>query len=382
MTIEIRKHAPGKQLKDFLHVPHLILGDDPNWVPPLNLMMADTLTPKKNPFFLHADVALFTAYRNGKPVGRISAQIDREYLKRYDDGTGFFGFFDTIDDEEVAKALVAAAEQWLLERGMQRMVGPMSFSVNEELGTLIDGFNSPNVIYMPHHRPYQDRIALSTGLVKAKDLFAFRWEMGALPKRAQRAHEQVKGYPEVRLRSIDFKRDIGQLIQIQDDAWRHNWGHVSMTQAEADKLVEDLGLLIDPQIAIVAEISGELAGMALAVPNLNEAIADLKGKLLPLGVLKLLWRLKVKRVKSGRLVLLGIKEKFRKQKRYGSLAMAIVAEIAERGRVAGYEWAELSWTLEDNAPVNLLIRAAGGQHYKTYRLYEKPIGMADELSAE
>ena len=146
-----------------------------------------------------------------------------------------------------------------------------------------------------------------------------------------------------------------------------------MTTAQAKQFASDLALLIDPRIAVVAEIDGELGAMALAVPNLNEAIADLNGKLFPLGLAKMLWRLKVRNVKSGRLVLLGIKERFRKQKRYGSLAIALCAEVAERGREAGYEWGELSWTLEDNTPVNLLIRAAGGKHYKTYRIYEKGI---------
>lgn len=373
MTVEIRQHTPGKDLKDFLKVPRVILAGDPNWVPPLDLMVADTLSPKKNPFFRHAEVTLFTAWRNGKAVGRISAQVDREHLKRYNDATGLFGFFDTTDDPEVGKALVDAAGNWLKTRGMKAMRGPFSLSINEELGTLIDGFDTPNVLFMPHHRPHQNRIAKAAGLDKAKDLYAFHWRMGDLPARAYRAHAQVREYPEVRLRPIDFKNDIEKLIQIQDDAWRHNWGHISMTTAQAKQFASDLALLIDPRIAVVAEIDGELGAMALAVPNLNEAIADLNGKLFPLGLAKMLWRLKVRNVKSGRLVLLGIKERFRKQKRYGSLAIALCAEVAERGREAGYEWGELSWTLEDNTPVNLLIRAAGGKHYKTYRIYEKGI---------
>ena len=374
MPIEIRQHKPGNGLSDFLRVPHLLLGNDPNWVPPLDMMMKDTLTPSKNPFFEHAEAALFTAHRDGKLVGRISAQIDREHLKRYGDETGFFGFFDTIDDEEVGKALVDAAKRWLTERGMKRIRGPLSLSINEEVGTLVDGFDTPNVLFMAHHRPYQDRVAQAAGLSKAKDLFAFRWEMGTLPKRAQRAHEQISSYPEVRLREANISKEIGELIAIQDDAWRHNWGHVSMTQAEVAQYSKDLALLIDKRLALVAEINGELAAICLAVPNLNEAIRDLRGKLVPLGVPKMLYRLKLKGLASGRLVMLGIKEKYRKQKRYGFLAMAMVAEIAERGRQAGYKWGELSWTLEDNTPINLLIKAAGGKHYKTYRVYEAPLG--------
>lgn len=373
MTIEIRKHAPGSKLKDFLRAPREILKEDPNFVCPLDMMIRDMLSPKSNPFFEHGEAALFTAHRNGELVGRISAQIDREHLKRYQDDTGFFGFFDTIDDEEVGKALMAEAEQWLRRKGMKRVRGPLSLTINEEVGMLIEGFDSPNVLFMAHHAPHQKRIAESTGLEKVKDLFAFRWEMGSLPKRAKKAHDIVAGYPEVRLREVDFKKEIDELVEIQDDAWRHNWGHVSMTQAEAKQFAKDLALLLDKRIAIVAEINGELAAMAIAAPNLNEAIRDLDGKLSPAGIAKLLYRLKIQGTKSGRLVFLGIKEKYRKQKRYGFLSLAMVAEIAERGRKAGYEWGELGWTLEDNAPINLLVKLVGGKLYKTYRIFEKPL---------
>lgn len=373
MTIEIQQYAPGKGLSDFLRVPQVTMGDDPNWVPTLDMMAKEQLTPGKNPFFEHADAALFVAKRDGKLVGRISAQVDQEHLRRYDDATGYFGFFDTIDDPEVARRLVDTAKAWLSARGMKRMRGPMSLSVNEEVGLLIDGFDSPNMMFMPHHRPYQGQLAEAAGLEKAKDLFAYRWDMQKLSARAERAHQQIMGYPEVRLREVDLATEIPKLIEIQDDAWRNNWGHVSMTEAEAKQLAKDMAMLIDKRLAIVAEINGELAAMCVALPNLNEAIHDLKGKLLPLGLPKLLWRLKVRGLKTGRLPLLGIKEQYRKQKRYGFLAMAMVAEIAERGRKAGYEWGELSWLLEDNTPVILLVRAAGGRKYKTYRVYECPL---------
>lgn len=371
--IEIVPVEPGKKLDAFLRLPRDLYADDPAFVPPLDMMVKDLLTPKSNPFFDHAEVALFTAKRGGKVVGRISAQVDREHLKKHDDATGFFGFFDTIDDDEVGKALIEAAQQWLRAKGMKRMRGPLSLSINDESGTLVDGFEHPNVLLMPHHKPYQDRVAKAAGLEKAKDLYGFRWEMQKLNKRADRAAEAIAQYPEVRLREADFENEIDELIQIQDDAWCHNWGHVSMTSKQAKHFAKDLALLIDRRITVVAEINGELGAMCLAVPNLNEAIADLGGKLLPFGFAKLIYRLKVKNPKSGRLVMLGIKEKFRNQKRYGYLSMAMVAKVAEAGRQAGYEWGELGWTLEDNTPINLLCRAAGGKHYRTYRLYEQAI---------
>lgn len=373
MTIEIRQHQPGTKLTDFLSVPKRVLRDDPNYVSPLDMMIRDMLSPKSNPFFKHSEVALWTAHRAGVPVGRISAQVDGEHQRRYQDKVGFFGYFDCIDDIAVAEGLMASAQTWLRARNMQHMRGPLSLSVNEEIGMLVDGFDAPNVMFMGHHAPHQQRMAEATGLQKVKDLYAFHWKTGSLPRRAYAAHEQITELPEVRFREADFKREIEQLVAIQDDAWRHNWGHVSMTNAEAAQFAKDLALLIDPRIAIVAEIGGELAAMAIAAPNLNEAIRDLGGELSPIGVAKLIYRLKVQGLKSGRLVMLGIKEKFRKQKRYGALSLAMVAEMAKRGEAAGYEWAELGWTLEDNAPINLLIKVAGGRHYKTYRIFQKPL---------
>lgn len=373
MATEIRTHTLGTNLSDFFEVPKRINAKDPNFVPMLDLMQGDQLDPNKNSFFKHAEGIAFTARKNGQLAGRITAQIDREHLARHRDQTGFFGFFDSIDDPEVAAALVKAAGDWLKARGMARMRGPLSLSINEEAGALVMGFDTPNMLLCPHHQPYIDGLLLGTGLEKVKDLYAWRWTSGTLPTRALRAREQIAEYPEVRFREVNFKREIRELIAVQDDAWRNNWGHVSMTEAEAKQFAADLSLLIDRRIAIVAEVDGEIAGMCLAVPNLNEAIRDLNGKLAPLGWLRLVRRLFINKPRTARLAMLGIKEKYRKQKKYGYLATAMVAEIALRGEQAGYQWGELSWTLEDNGPVNALIRAAGGKHYKTYRVYEKAL---------
>lgn len=370
MSVQITQIAPGGQLDDFLRVPHLLYADDPAYIPPLDLMVRDQLTPKTNPFFEHAEAAYFVARRDGQLVGRISAQIDREHLKKHADQTGFFGFFDTADDDEVGQALVNAAAEWLRARDMRRMRGPLSLSINEEVGMLVHGFEHPPVLFNPHHQPYQDRVAKAAGLEKAKDLFGFHWQTHNIGKRALRAREVVAGYPEVRIREADISKEIDELLAIQDDAWADNWGHVSMTPAQVRQFRKDLALLLDKRLTLVAEIDGELAAICLAAPNLNEAIADLGGKLLPFGFAKVIYRLKISQPKSGRLIMLGIKKKYRGMKRYGFLSMAMVAEIAERGSRAGYEWAELGWTLEDNGPVNVLCKVAGGKHYKTYRVFE------------
>jgi hypothetical protein len=377
MAIQIREHHPGRDIDAFMRVPELLYKGDPGFVMPLYMEQRDRLTPAKNPFFQHAEATLFTAYKDGELVGRISAQIDREHLGLYADGCGFFGFFDTINDPEVGKALVAAASSWLKARGMTVMRGPFSLSVNEEAGTMVEGQAEPAMVMMPYHRAYQDQVALSTGLTKKKDLLAWKYLVGEVPTRAQKAHQELMTYPEVRIRPVrraTANADVRVVMDVFNDAWSENFHFVPMTEAELGKMAQDMKLLLDEEIALIAEIDGKPAAIAVALPNLSEATRDINGRLLPLGLLKMLYRLKVKRTKSARLVLLGIKREFRIKKRYGGLSTALYVEMAKRGAKVGYEWGELGWTLEDNRPVNLGIKAMGGQVYKRYRIYEKSLG--------
>ncbi len=376
MSIQIREHRPGHDLDAFLKLPELLYEGDPGFVMPLYMEQRDRLTPGKNPFFEHADAMLFTAYRDGKVAGRISAQIDREHLRRHGDACGLFGFFDTVNDPRVGKALVDAAASWLKARGMKLMRGPFSLSVNEECGTLIEGQAEAPMIMMPYHRAYQDAIALSAGLTKAKDLLGWKYVVGEIPKRALKAHAELQAMPEVHIRAVrrsHAQEDVRIVMDVFNDAWSDNFHFVPMTESELNKMVEDMRLLLDENIAMIAEIDGRPAAIALALPNLNEAIHDLHGRLVPFGLPKLLWRLKVKRPKSARLILLGIKKEFRNKKRYGGLSAALYVELAQRGSKVGYEWGELGWTLEDNRPVNLGIKMMGGELYKRYRIYEKSL---------
>lgn len=376
MSIRIREHRPGRDLDAFLRVPELLYKGDPGFVMPLFMEQRDRLTPKKNPFFQHAEATLFTAYKDGKLAGRISAQVDRGHLALHADSTGFFGFFDTINDDRVGRALVDAAATWLRVRGMKRMRGPYSLSINEEIGTLIEGQAEPSMLFMPYHRAYQDQIATAVGLSKAKDLYSWKYLVGNLPPRALKAHEEVKIMPEVRIRPVDkrnVERDVRIVVDIYNDAWSDNYGFVPLTEPELAKMAEDMKLILDDQIALIAEIDGKPAAVALALPNVNEAIHDLDGKLFPFGLAKLLYRVKVKRPKSAMLRILGIKKEFRSKKRYGGLSAALYVEMAQRGQAAGYEWGELGWTLEDNRPVNLGIKMMGGEIYKRYRVYEKSL---------
>jgi len=375
MAIDIRKIPIGGRVDGFLDLVDYVYRGDPCYVRPLDLDMKQRLA-KKHPFFEHGEGILFTAHRNGWCVGRASAQIDREHLARHEDDAGFFGFFDTIDDDEVAKGLLDAAAAWLKERGMKRMRGPFSFSINEEVGCLVEGFDTPPMIMMPHHRPYQGELIERAGLPKLKDFYAWRYTVGAVPPRAQKAHDDIAALPEVKSRHIDLKeldRDVRIVMEIFNDAWQDNWGFVPFTEHELDKLAADLRMIAMPGLTYITEVDGEPAAVAVALPNINEVIKDLHGSLFPTGLPKLLWRLKVVGPKTARLIILGIKKKFRNQRKYAGLSIYLYTKMNHVGKDLGFEWGELSFTDEANGPVNVGIKFIGGKIYKRYRVYERDL---------
>lgn len=374
--MEIRQTPMGGDLKPFLDVVDTIYAGDTQYIRPLDMDLGDRLNPKKNPFFEHAEGTIFTAHRDGKCVGRITAQVDREHIDRYKDGVGFFGFLDTIDDESVAKELLMHAEKYLRDKGMKVIRGPISLSINEELGCLVDGFDTPPVLMNPHHRPYQGGLIEKAGYAKRKDFFGWRYEVGEPNARVRKAQADIKNMPEVVSRVFskkDMERDVKIALDIFNDAWNENWGYVPMTKREADKMAADLKLFVVPEITRIVTIHGEPAAVAIALPNVNELIGDLRGKLFPLGIVKLLYRLKVEGAKSGRLLILGIKKKFRVERKYAGLSLFLYAEMNDGGRRVGMNWGELGWTLEDNGAVNAGIRMMGAKKYKTYRVYEKAL---------
>jgi hypothetical protein len=259
---------------------------------------------------------------------------------------------------------------------MKRMNGPMSLSANQEVGVLVNGFEHPPVLDMGHSRRYQGALADACGLVKEKDLFAWRYETKwGFNVRSEKAWQHLAETPEVRLRSVELRKlrsELDLIMEIYNETWAGKWGYVPVSSGELDKMASDMSLVLDPDMAFIAEVDGKAAGMCIIVPNLNEVIADLGGKLFPLGWAKLLWRTKVKHPRSARLILLGVRESVRRNvKRYGFLASAMYVEVAKRGLSKGYDWAELSWTREDDAPINLGIKSMGCHVYKTYRVYEK-----------
>jgi len=381
MSVELRMCEVGSELqqprgkgllRDFLDLPSYVFRDDPNWVRPLDFELTERLS-KKNPFFQHAEGAVLVAYRNGRPVGRCTAQVDHEHLARHKDATGFFGFFDTVNEPEVASALLEKAGGWLKERGMRAVRGPMSLSINEEMGCLVDGFDTRPMIMMPHHQPYQGGLIEAAGYRKIKDVYAWYYTPGAISERARRASEEIKKLPEVTSRPLDLsnlERDIRVGMDIFNDAWSDNWGFVPLTEAELKKMASDLRLLLIKEMTMIVSIDGEPAGICIALPDLNSMIYDFDGKLSPRNVARLLWRLKGLKPHRARLVLLGIRKKWRHVRKYAALSAFMYAQINEAGRKIHIREAELSWTLEDNGPVNTGIKVMGGKIYKTYRVYQ------------
>lgn len=377
MAIELKELGRERRvLRDFLDVVTDIYKSDPNYVRPLDMEVSDKLDKKKNPFFEHADGTAWVAYKDGKPVGRITAQIDHEHIRHHADGAGFFGYLDTIDDPEVAKVLLDESASWLKARGMKSIRGPFSLSINEELGCLVDGFDYPPMIMMPHHLPYQKRLIEEAGFAKLKDFYAWKYEVGEIPVRAQKAHDEIAALPEVTSRYANPKDMLNELRIITDifnDAWSENWGFVPLTDNELKKSAEDMKLILMPEITRIVSIDGEPAAIALAMPNLNELIKGLDGKLIPFGIGKLLYRLKVRGPRSGRLILLGIRRKWRNVRKYAGLSAFLYVEMNRSGHLLGIRDGELSWTVEDNAPINVGIKLMGGRIYKTYRVFEKSL---------
>ncbi|HEU4583526.1 MAG TPA: hypothetical protein VFS67_34950 [Polyangiaceae bacterium] len=374
-SVEVRELSRGGELRDFLGVVEQIYRDDPKYVRPLDFEVKSRIS-RSSPFFEHAEAAFFVAYRNGQCVGRCSAQIDHEHLRRHKDDTGFFGFLDTVEDAEVAKTLLDAARRWLSDRGMKRIRGPFSLSINDETGCLVEGFDTPPMVMMPHHRSYQGELIERAGFARHKDLYAWRYQTGDVPPRVQKAHDEIEALPEVYSRPVDprqLERDTRVVMDVFNDAWGDNWSFVPYTEHELAKLAKDLKLILDPSITRIAYVRGEPAAVALALPNLNEAIGDLEGRLFPTGAAKLLYRVKVKGIHSARLALLGIRKKFRADRKYAGLSLYLYCKLNESGRRNGYTWGELSWTDEANGPVNAGIRVMGGKIYKKYRVYESAL---------
>jgi hypothetical protein len=375
MPVEIVPVASARQRDQFLRLPWRLYRNDPAWIPNLLLLQREVIDPKKNPFFEHGEAQLYLALRDGRVAGRISTQTDRLHNEYTGEKTGFFGFFECEDDPDAAGALFGAAEGWLADQGMNRIRGPLNFSINEELGILAEGFEHPPMIAMTHSLPYYDSLIQRAGYAKAIDLYAYRWDIKPPPDRIMKAVESAREAPGLRVRTVDMRhlrRDVDILLDIYNDTWSDNWGYVPVTPREAHKMADDLKLIADPRIGVIAEVDGEPAGMILGLPNLYEAIRDFRGFINPWNALKLLWRLKIRKTETGRLLLFGVKPKFRTRELFG-LPYLLLYELYLGSQKGRYKWGEMSWVLETNGRLNAIMPHWDAYIYKRYRIYEKPL---------
>ncbi|WP_417317527.1 hypothetical protein [Emcibacter sp.] len=377
--LEIKEVTDGKLLKDFIRVPYMIFRDDSAYIPPLEMERMDILSRDKNPYFEHAEAGYWVARRNGETVGRISAQMDQLVQKYHGEKSGHFGFFDCIDDQSVADALLDTAENWLREKGAVKVIGPFSLSINEETGMLVNGFDKPPSLMMAHSRPYYESLVRNHGYEKVKDVWAYWLDISQeiLPPAVDKLVKRTFEGDKITIRPIDMKnydRDLATILDIFNDAWSDNWGFIPFTDNELKQVAKDMKLLIRPDFTYIAEMEGEPQAMMVTLPNLNEVIRDLNGKLFPFGIFKLLWRLKIHpSYKTVRVPLMGVRQKYQNGMIGGAMAFSLIETCRIHAAAAGCTHAELGWVLEENTRLQKMLETIGCAHYKTYRLFGREL---------
>ena len=358
----------------FIDLPWQIYADDPAWVPPLKSDVRKLMEPE-HPFREHADTEFFLAVRDDRVVGRIAAAVNHQYNDFHQTRTGFVGLFEAIDDQGVADRLLETATDWLVEREMAEAIGPFNLSTNDELyspGVLLDSYDDPPILLMGHNPPYYRELWENAGWEKAKDLLSYRLKATAPPDRlvrgVKRMTSRIDGLVVRRLELKQLDREVEKIKEIYNAAWEKNWGFAPLTDTEIRHLAKDLKPIVDERFALMAEVHDEPVGFALALPDYNQALKHVNGRLLPFGWLKLLWyRRKIDRV---RVFTLGLKPEYR---RTGIDALFYV-RMFESAVESGIEGAEAGWILEDNWGMRRGMERMGAHVHKTYRVYGKELG--------
>jgi len=375
--IEVVPVTDAAGRKAFIQVPFALYGKEDHWVPPLMIERSEHLDPKKNPYFEHAKAALWIARSGGRDVGRISAQDCTLYRRHHGATRGQFGFIEAIDDPRVFAALFQTAEAWLRDRDVDHVSGPFNFSINDEMGLLVDGFDTPPCMMMGHAKPYYAPRVEALGYAKARDVIAYDYDTGAeIPRSMVAMIRKAKKAGDLVIRPLSKAKlddDLETILDIFNDAWRDNWGFVPMTDSEIKALGAVLKFLVKEEYVVIAYWKGEPAATAVTFPNINDWIADLNGRLLPFGWAKLLWRLLMRPPRSVRLPLMGVRKIHQSTPVGAALAIGVVDAVRSYHMSRGTHHAELSWILEDNDAMRRMIESLGGRPYKTYRVYEKAI---------
>jgi len=372
--VEVARVQSGVEKDEFIRFQWKVYDGDLHWVSPLLMERREFLDPAKNPFYDHADVALFVARRGREVVGRIAAVEDRNFNAFHGTKTAYFGLYESVNDPGVAAALFKAAKDWARWRGLDTLLGPMNLSTNYEVGLLVEGFDSDPYVMMPYNPRYYGELFEACGMKKAKDLFA--WERSARtapPERFMRIADKIKAHEEITIRSANFKdfaTEAERIKEIYNAAWEKNWGFVPMTSAEFDKMAKDLKQMAVEDLIVIAEHRGEPVAFSITVPDFNQALKKVNGRLtrfgLPVGLAKLLWH--ARKIDRVRLIALGVKTGWRRR----GLDAVLIVEAIRRANALGYTGGEVAWTLEDNDLINRAIEASGCTRTKVYRVYEAP----------
>jgi GNAT superfamily N-acetyltransferase len=379
VSVEVRPVTSRRDLTRFIKLPWRLYRNEPNWIPPLIRERRQFLDRRRNPFFEHTEAEYFLAWRDGQPVGRITAHIDRTLNEFQHNEWGLFGFFEAENDPAVADALLSTAQEWLAARGRDRMVGPMDFTTNDECGLLIEGHDRKPQILQGWHHPYYQQLLAGWGLDKAMDLYM--WELrldkveekGGFHPMIEAAAKKVRDEHRVTIRHMDkgdFEAELGRFLEVYNAAWQRNWGFVPLNEKEVRHYAKDLKPILDPNWTWIAERDGEVLGAALTLPDINQALQHMDGRLLPLGWAKFLWHRR--KIDGCRVFALGVKPEYQD---LGIAAAFYIEHLAEADpEHKRIWWGEMGWILETNEAMNRAMDGMGGKVVKRYRVFEKPLG--------
>ena len=375
MPVTVRPVEGRRDLKAFIEVPYTLRRNDPQWVPPLRFERRQFLDRDKNPYFQHAEVALLLAERDGRPVGRISAQVDERW-DEYQGGTdGLFGFFECENDHGTASALFDAASAWLGERGRTRLLGPMDFTTNDECGLLIEGYEEPSMILEPWHPPYYRELVEAQGMTKAMDLLMWELWFGRLKEgtslhpliHAAAEKSREEGVVLRNMRRRDLEAEVKRFMDVYNEAWGDNWGFVPITEDEVKFQAKALKPVLDENWAMIAEKDGEVVGAALTLPDVEQALARMNGRLLPTGWWHFLRRKRY--IDRLRVFALGVKDEYQ----HLGVAAALYERHVQMAASVGPRGGHMGWILETNDPMNRAMEGMGGNIVQKYRIYEKAL---------
>ncbi|MFP4176140.1 MAG: N-acetyltransferase [Candidatus Brocadiia bacterium] len=368
----VRAVHNSRQMQQFITLPREMYRGDSRYVPHLDYERQQFFDPDQNPLFEFTDVEYFLLYDStGEPAGRITAHINHRHNEYWDERAGCFGFFECLPDPEASAALFNAAEGWLRERNMGLVRGPLNFSTNEECGLLVDGFDTPPAIMMPHNKQYYPALLRKAGYRKARDLLALDYHSdGETPRYLRRVADRIRDRTGIRIRTINmnhFDAEIEKAFRVYNRAWEDNWGFVPMSEAQFRHMADELRPIIDPNIALIAEKDGHPIAFSLSLPDYNRILRKLNGKLLPLGWVRLL--LEPRRIDRVRVITLGVVEEYRNS----GVDALLYHDTFENGASRGYWSCEMSWILEDNDLMLRALRRMGAERYKTYRIYAREL---------